>query len=147
MLRNKIEGLSISFLGGFFLTPPLLVPHFYDVFEGLSSSSILSYPRYKEAALLKTQMLKTKRVSLVLRRRGIKNTIICKLVSLPLRNPFRLIFSKICYWLYQQQNEKKLTQVEVISIDNIYTALHQRAISRKFYQNSSKNIFAVLYVH
>ena len=38
--RNKNEGLSISFLGIFFPTPPLLIPHFYDVrifFERLSS--------------------------------------------------------------------------------------------------------------
>ncbi len=38
MLRHKNEGLSTSFLGVFFPTPPLLIPHFY-VIEGLSSSS------------------------------------------------------------------------------------------------------------
>ena len=38
MLRHKNEGLPISFLGVFFPTPPLLIPHFYDVIEGLSSS-------------------------------------------------------------------------------------------------------------
>ncbi len=39
MLRHKNEGLSISFLGVFFPTPPLLIPYFYDVIDGLSSSS------------------------------------------------------------------------------------------------------------
>ena len=41
--RHKNEGLSISFLGVFFPTPPLLIPHFYDVIEGLSSSSNPSF--------------------------------------------------------------------------------------------------------
>ena len=31
MLRHKNEGLSLSFSGVFLLTPPLLIPHFYDV--------------------------------------------------------------------------------------------------------------------
>ena len=38
MLRHKNEGLYISFLGVFFPTHPLLIPHFYDVIEGLSTS-------------------------------------------------------------------------------------------------------------
>ena len=40
MWRHKNEGLSIAILGILFPTPPLLIPHFYDVrmFEGLSSS-------------------------------------------------------------------------------------------------------------
>ena len=40
---HKSEGLSISFLSVFFLTPPFLIPHFYDVrtfFEQLSSSAL-----------------------------------------------------------------------------------------------------------
>ena len=41
MLRHEDEGgLSISFLGVFFPTPPLLITHFYDVIEELSSSSV-----------------------------------------------------------------------------------------------------------
>ena len=36
---QKIKKVT-SFLGVFFPTPPLLIPHFYDVIEGLSSSSL-----------------------------------------------------------------------------------------------------------
>ena len=39
MSTHKNEGFSISFLGVFFPTPPLMIPHFYDVIKGLSSSS------------------------------------------------------------------------------------------------------------
>ena len=47
MLHHKNEGFSISFLGVLFPTPPLFIPHFYDVSEGLSSSSILTSPKSK----------------------------------------------------------------------------------------------------
>ena len=48
ILRHKNEGLSISFLGVFFPTPSLLIPHFYDVIEGLPLSSIRLTIRQRE---------------------------------------------------------------------------------------------------
>ena len=40
-VTSKKRGIIHLFLGVFFPTPPLLNPHFYDVIEGLSSSSKL----------------------------------------------------------------------------------------------------------
>ena len=40
-VTSKKRGIIHLFLGVFFPTPPLLNPHFYDVIEGLFSSSTL----------------------------------------------------------------------------------------------------------
>ena len=64
MLRQKNEGLSISFLGVIFPTPPLLIPHFYHV--TIFWSDFL--PSQEKIRLYITLVLKSLYINTIFRR-------------------------------------------------------------------------------